>query len=346
MKKKEYMKGFASDNNAGVHPQIMEALNEVNYDHFISYGDDIYTKKAEKLFKSIFGEEISVYFVYNGTAANTLGITAATDSYHSVICADTAHINVDECGAPERFSGCKLLPVPHAKGKLTIKSIEKHMHGFGFEHHSQPHVISLTQSTEMGTVYTLSEINEICDYAHKHGLLVHMDGARIANAAAAMEAKFEEMTTKAGIDVLSFGGTKNGLMFGEAIVFLNPSIAKGFKYIRKQGMQLNSKMRFMAAQYIAYFEDDLWFKNAFHANEMARLLAEKVSKIPRVEITQPVESNAVFAFIPHEVTDALKQKYFFYTWNQETNEVRWMTSFDTKKEEIDDFAETLKKLIK
>jgi len=339
----ENPRGFASDNNAGVHPEIFNKMRGVNYGHVISYGDDPYTPRAIELFKNYFGKDIDVYFVFNGTAANVLGINAITQSYNAVICSDLAHLHVDECGAPEKYTGCKLLTVLSPNGKLSLEGIKSHLHGFGFEHHAQPKVISITQSTEMGTVYTIPEIKEISKLAHKHGLYLHMDGARIANAAVSLNCSFKELTVQAGVDVLSFGGTKNGMMYGEAVVFFNPTLSKDFKYIRKQGMQLGSKMRFIAAQFLALLEGDLWLRNAQHANDMAKYLGEKVSEIPQIRLTQPVEANAVFAILPAEIIAELQKKFFFYVWNEMTSEVRWMTSYDTTKEDIDRFIKEVKR---
>ena len=339
-------RGFASDNNAGVHPEIVKALDNANVGHCVGYGDDPFTWEAREIFRDIFGAQSEVFFVFLGTGANVLGLKAITQSYHSIICAETAHINVDECGAPEKFTGCKLLAVPTNNGKITVAEIQKHVHGIGFEHHSQPKVISITQSTEMGTVYTVKEIAEICDYAHKNNMLVHVDGARIANASASLNVGFTEMIKDTGVDVLSFGGTKNGMMYGEAIVFLKPELAKDFKYYRKQGMQLASKMRFISTQFLAYFNNNLWHKNATHANDMAKLLAEKVKAIPQVKITQEVQANGVFAIVPKHIIPILQEQYFFYEWNEFTGEVRWMTSWDTTTEDIEGFISVLKASLK
>jgi len=339
-------RGFASDNNAGVHPEILEALGRVNKGHVVSYGDDSYTRKAIEDFKVHFGKKIDVYFVFNGTAANVLGIKALSQSYHSVICSDLAHLHVDECGAPEKYTGCKLLTVPSPDGKLTPEGIRKHLHGFGFEHHAQPRIISITQSTEMGTVYTPEEIRAIADLAHSFGMYVHMDGARIANAAVSLAKGFQEITVGAGVDVLSFGGTKNGMMYGEAVIFFNPEISADFKYIRKQGMQLGSKMRFISAQFSALLSGDLWKKNAAHANSMAAYLAERIRLTGMIEITQPVEANAVFAILPPKLIPLLQGKFFFYVWNETTSEVRWMTSYDTTRKDIDSFVSEIETLFK
>lgn len=336
-----FQRGFASDNNSGVHPRILEAINNVNHGHTIAYGDDPITYKAVDKFKQIFGNDIEVYFVFIGSAANVLGLKALTQPYNAIICSETAHINVDECGAPERFTGCKLLTVPTTNGKLTIEGIKKHMHGFGFQHHSQPKVISISQVSELGTVYTVDEIRTLADFAHSHNMFLHMDGARLANAAVSLGKGFKEFTRDAGVDVLSFGGTKNGMMFGEAIVFFNPQLAHDFMYTRKQGLQLASKMRYISAQFLAYLEDGQWDSTARHANAMAQLLAKRVSQINGVTITQPVQANAVFATIPKEIIQPLQDEYFFYVWDVDRSEVRWMTSWDTTESDIDQFCSLL-----
>jgi threonine aldolase len=338
-------RGFASDNNAGIHPKVLSAIKQVNQDHVIAYGDDLYTEKAIQHFKNQFGKDIEVYFVFNGTAANVLGLKAITHSFNSIICTDIAHLNMDECGAPENFTGCKLLTIPTTDGKLTIEGIQKYLYGFGFEHHAQPKAVSITQATEMGTVYSIAEIEKISQIVHKYNLRIHMDGARLANAAAFLGNNLKEMTVDAGVDVLSFGGTKNGIMLGEAIIFFNPDLANNFKYIRKQGMQLGSKMRFVSAQFSALFRDNLWLKNAQHANQMARYLADQVENIPEIQITQPVQANGIFAIVPKKYIPQLQKEFFFYVWNEETSEVRWMTSFDTQPEDIDEFVTVIKKTL-
>ncbi len=341
-----FSRGFASDNNSGVHPRILEAINDVNHGHTIAYGDDPITQKAIDRFKQIFGNDIEVFFVFIGSAANVLGLKAVTQPHNAIICAETAHINVDECGAPERFTGCKLLSVPTVNGKLTIDGIKKHMHGFGFQHHSQPKVISISQVSELGTVYTVDEIKTLADFAHSHNMHLHMDGARLANAAVSLGKGFREFTRDAGVDVLSFGGTKNGMMYGEAIVFFNQQLALDFMYTRKQGLQLASKMRYISAQFLAYLEDGQWDSTARHANAMAQLLAKKVSAIQGVTITQPVHANAVFAIIPPELIHPLQSEYFFYVWDEDRSEVRWMTSWDTTEQDIDRFCELLEELMR
>jgi threonine aldolase len=346
MNSKEVRRGFASDNNAGVHPDVIEAMMSVNVGHVIGYGSDIYTEKAKTLFLEQLGDSAEIFFVFNGTAANVMGITGVTRSWNSIITAFSAHIEQDECGAPEKYSGCKVLSVDTTDGKITPQMVEKHIHGLDFEHHSQPRVLSITQATEMGTVYSAGEIMEIADLAHKNSMLLHMDGARIANAAVSLNLPFKAFTTDAGVDVLSFGGTKNGMMFGEAVCFLKPGLSQDFKYIRKQGMQLASKMRFISAQYIAYFENDLWKKCASHSNSMAKLLYEKVKNIDGIKITQTVQSNGVFVIIPPKIVENLRNHYFFYPWNEKASEYRWMTSWDTTEEDIENFVELLKKEIR
>lgn len=338
-------RGFASDNNAGIHPEILKAIENANSGHMVGYGNDPLTQQAIHLFKEQFGDETDVYFVFNGTGANVLALSNVTQSFHAVICADTAHIQVDECGAPEKFTGCKLLPVASVKGKLTPESIKKHLHGFDFEHHAQPKVISISQVTEMGTVYSVEEIKAIAALAHRHNMLVHMDGARIANAAVALDLPFKAFTKDAGVDLLSFGGTKNGMMMGEAVLFFNPDLSENAKYIRKQSMQLFSKMRFTSAQFLAYFNDGLWKKNALHANRMAKLLESEVLKTGKARLTQQTEANGVFAILPKAVIPELQKEYFFYVWDESASEVRWMTSFDTTEDDIYGFVALLDKLL-
>lgn len=338
-------KGFASDNNSGVHPEIFKAMEAANFGHVTGYGDDSYTLDAIEIFKKEFSEDTEVFFVFNGTGANVTGLSSATHSFNSIICAETAHIQVDECGAPEKFTGCKLLPVASVNGKLTPQAIQHHLYGFDFEHHSQPRIISISQTTELGTVYRPVEIRTLADLAHKNNMLLHMDGARIANAAVALNMDFREFTRDCGVDILSFGGTKNGMMMGEAVLIFNPELAVNTKYIRKQSMQLFSKMRFVGAQFIAYFKDDLWQKTATHANKMAKLLEGEILKIPQIKITRPVEANGVFAEIPQEIIEPLQQRFFFYIWDETKSEVRWMTSFDTEEKEIFEFTKLINRLL-
>jgi len=337
-------RGFASDNNAPVHPKIIEAMLACNKGHTVGYGDDIFTRQAEALIKNHFGEDSEVFFVFNGTAANVLGLNNITSSFNSIICTETAHIEEDECGAPEFITGCKLLPVPTKDGKLSIRSILPHLKGFDFEHHSQPAVVSITQATELGTVYRPDEIRELADYIHSLGMLLHMDGARIANAAAYLGLSLREVSKDCGVDVLSLGATKNGGMYGEAILFFKPELARNMKYHRKQGMQLASKMRYIAAQFSALLTDDLWLQNANHANEMAMHLAQAISNIPGLIITQPVEANGVFVKVKPDWIPELQKQFFFYEWDEKESVVRWMTSWDTTKDDVDSFIELVRSL--
>ena len=336
------LRGFGSDNFSGVLPEVFKALEESAFGHQHSYGEDKYTAKAIEDFKQIFGNDVDVYFVYNGTGANILSLSAFTHSYNAIICAETAHINVDECGAIEKQTGSKLLTVPTFDGKLTLGLIHNHMHGFDDQHHAQPKIISLTQCTELGTVYTHDELKDICDFAHAHNMYVHMDGARLANAVAYLGCTPASITKEVGIDVLSFGGTKNGMMFGEAVVFFNTTMSKEVKYIRKQLMQLHSKSRFIAAQFSAVLKDNLWLKSAAHANAMAQKLANAAEQIPSVSITQKVEANEIFAIIPREKITKLQEECFFYVWYEDAAEVRWVCSFDTTENDVIEFANLLR----
>jgi threonine aldolase len=346
MKNSKPSRSFASDNNAGVHPEIMEAIAAANDGHVIAYGDDPYTACAVKLFREHLGRDVEVFFVFGGTGANVLGLKAATESHQAIICAETAHINVDECGAPEKFTGCKLLSLSTPDGKIKVEQIKPLLHEVGFEHHVQPRVISVSQATEMGTVYTPRELKTLSSFAHDNNMLLHVDGARIANAAVGLKVKLKAITRDAGVDILSFGGAKNGMMYGEAVVFFDKSLAADFKYTRKQGTHLPSKMRFISAQFEALLANDLWRRNAEHANRMAQLLARELAKIPQVTITQKVEANGVFALVPKRYVPLLQKKYFFYVWNEETSEVRFMTSFDTTEDDIADFVGLVKKTVK
>ena len=339
-------RSFASDNNAGIHPEMIEAIRAANDGHVIAYGDDPFTARATKLFQKHFGRDVAVYFVFGGTGANVLGLKAVTQSHHAIICAETAHVNVDECGAPEKFTGCKLITVATLDGKLRVEQIKPLLHGIGVEHHVQPRVITVSQATEMGTVYTKKELKSLADFAHDHDMLLHVDGARLANAAVSLNASLKEITADAGVDVLSFGGTKNGMMYGEAVIFFDKRMAADFKYIRKQGMHLPSKMRFISAQFEALLSGDLWRRSAAHSNRMAQLLASELKKITQIQLTQPVEANGVFALIPRKYVPQLQKKYFFYVWNEEISEVRLMASFDTREEDVRDFVEFVRRTVK
>ena len=339
-------RGFGSDNHSGISPEVLKAIADANVDHALAYGDDEYCARVEQLFKQHFGSQAVVSFVFNGTGANTMAIDAMVRSHEAVVCAETAHVNVDECGAPQRIVGCRLLTVDTPDGKLTPELVKTRLHGFGFEHHSQPKAITITQSTELGTLYTINEIKALADLAHEYGMYLHVDGARLANAAVALNCSFKEMTTDAGVDVVSFGGTKNGLMIGESVVFLNPELAKDYKYRRKQGLQLCSKMRFLAVQFEAYFNNDLWRRNAEHSNHMAQILYNAVKDIPQVQVMYPVQVNGVFVKLPRNVWTELQKHYFFYDWDIDNDVVRWMCSFDTTEEDIRDFVNKLKELCK
>jgi len=332
------VRSFASDNNAGVHPKILQAIAAVNRGHVVGYGDDVYTEAAVRKFKQHFGSDVEVFVVFNGTAANCLSLKALTEPYHAVICAEAAHIYADECGAPEKFTGCKLIPIPTEDGKLTVEAVSHAYHGIGDQHHVQPRVISITQVTEVGTVYTPQEIRDLARFAHDREMFLHMDGARIANAAVSLGLTLRQSTRDLGVDVLSFGGTKNGALGAEAVVFFEKKISRDFLYLRKQGMQLASKMRFISAQLNALLSNDLWRTNAQHANRMAALLQKEISKIAKVKIVYKVEANGVFAQIPRRAIAKLQKRYFFYVWNEEESVVRWMCSFDTTEQDVKQFA--------
>jgi threonine aldolase len=336
------VRGFASDNYSGVHPEVLEAIAAANGGHQISYGEDEYTERFGHVVLSHFGPAAEAFPVFNGTGANVTALQSLLPRWGAVVCAQTAHINVDENGAPERVGGMKLLAVPTEDGKLTPELIDREAWGWGDEHRAQPLAVSLTQSTELGTLYSIEELKAITSHAHALGMKVHMDGARLSNAAAALDAPLRAFTRDAGIDILSMGGTKNGLMFGEAIVVLDPEAATGLKYLRKMNMQLASKMRFISAQLIALYEGDLWLRSARHANAMAQRLRTAVEGIGGITITQPTQSNAVFAKLPDGAADRLRESFRFYDWDAATGEVRWMCGFDTTEEDIDRFAEAIR----
>ena len=362
-------RGFGSDNHSGFSPEVIEALVRANDCHALAYGDDEVTARLEVLIKETFGPQASIYLVFNGTGANVLCIDAMCRSHEAVVCAETAHINVDECGAPQRVVGCRLLTVDTPDGKLTPELVKTRLHGFGFEHHSQPKAISISQPTELGTLYTLDEIKALADLAHSHNMYLHVDGARLANAAVALGCSFKEMTTDCGVDALSFGGTKNGLIMGESCVLLNPTLDNDMLYRRKQMTQLGSKMRFMAAQFEEYLGgvqgvqgsakecktnvsiEPLWYRNAEHSNRMAQLLQKElqdsslITHHSSLKIMYPVQVNSVFVQLPRDVWKRLQECYFFYDWDEDADVVRWMCSFDTTEEDIHDFVDTLKSLL-
>lgn len=343
----ENYRGFASDNYAGAHPEVLEAIASANGGHQIAYGEDVYTARLHEVMKSHFGDSAEVFPVFNGTGANVTALTSMVPRWGAVIGSSTAHIHTDEGGAPERVSGLKLLTVDTPDGKLTPELIDHEAWGWGDEHRAQPLVVSITQTTELGTLYTPSEIRAIADHVHERGMKLHLDGARISNAAAALGVPLREFTTDAGVDVLSFGGTKNGLLYGEAVVVLNPEASDGLVFLRKLSMQLASKMRFVSAQLIALLTDDLYLRSASHANAMAaRLrsaLEERVAsgEITGLAFTQATQANAVFATLPPGVADTLRESFRFYDWNPATREVRWMCSFDTQESDIDAFVSAI-----
>jgi threonine aldolase len=329
-------RGFASDNSATIHPDVLAAIARVNVGHAFGYGHDEYTLSVEARVASAFGENASAFFVFNGTGANVLSLRSACRRFEAVICAETAHLNVDECGAPEVIAGLKLLTVPGIDGKLTPELVESRIARVGDEHAVQPHLVSISQCTELGTLYTVDELLALAEVAGSHHLLLHVDGARLSNAAAALGVSLGEAAV--GADVVSFGGTKNGLLGAEAVVLLNPALAQEFLYVRKQSMQLASKMRFLAAQFDALLTDELWLRSAGHANAMASRLAGALTDVPGLTITRPVQTNAIFAVLPAAITASLQREYPFYVWDESIGEVRWMCSWDTTEEDVDGFA--------
>ncbi|HVF39343.1 MAG TPA: low specificity L-threonine aldolase [Gemmatimonadaceae bacterium] len=336
---------LASDNWSGVHPEVLAAIVAANEGHLASYGHDAYTKSITDRIKEIFGGRAEVFFVFTGTGANVLSLQTLARPYNAVICSENAHIYTSECGAPEKHVGCKLLPLPAPQGKIDPDDIAGHLQYIGDDHSAQPSAVSISQATEYGTVYTRNEIEVISSFAHGHGLKVHMDGARVANAAAHLGASLRQITVDAGIDVLSFGGTKNGLIAGEAVVFFDTALAKDFAFRRMQGMQLASKMRFIAAQFDALLTDDLWLRSATHANAMASLLAKGLAELPGVRVTQKVQANEVFAVIPREHIAPLQSDCYFHIWNESASEARFVTAFDTTPDDIQGFLSSARKLM-
>ncbi len=339
------MKMFISDNNSGAHPKILEAIYNCNNGHEPSYGNDKYSEKAIELFREEFEKDVDVYFVTSGTAANIVGLTGLLQPFEGVACVDTAHINTDECGAFERFGGNKILYVPNRNGKIGPEDIKEYLSSKDDEHQVQPKVISISQITELGTIYTIDEIKELANFAHKNDMLLHIDGARISNGVVALNSSFKEMITDTGVDLLSFGGTKNGMMMGEAIVSFNKEISKNFKYIRKQGMQLISKMRFISVQFIPYLENEIWRENATNSNNTAKYLKEELLKIQNVKIINEVSGNILFAQFPKELKEVFKKEFSSYEMDRENNILRLVTSFDTTKEDVDDFVKRIKIII-
>ncbi|MBB4160600.1 threonine aldolase [Streptomyces cinereoruber] len=336
------VRGFASDNYAGAHPEVLAALALANEGHQVAYGEDQYTDHLQRIVHSHFGPSAEAFPVFNGTGANVTALQALTDRWGAVVCAESAHINVDEGGAPERMGGLKLLTVPTPDGKLTPELIDRQAWGWEDEHRAMPQVVSITQNTELGTVYTVDEIRAIVEHAHAKGMKVHLDGARIANAAASLDVPMRAFTNAVGVDVLSYGGTKNGMVFGEAVIVLNPDAVSHMKHLRKLSMQLASKMRFVSVQLEALLAKDLWLRNARHSNAMAQRLAAGVRALDGVEILYPVQANAVFARLPHEVSRRLQERFRFYFWDEAAGDVRWMCAFDTTEDDVDAFLQALK----
>jgi threonine aldolase len=331
-------RGFASDNSATVHPEVLDAIHRVNDGHAFGYGHDPYSERVERAVAAEFGADGRAFLVFNGTGANVLALRAACRPWQAVICAETAHLNVDEGGAPESIAGVKLMTVPTEHGKLTPDLVRSRLGRAGDEHAVQPRVISISQCTELGTVYTPHELSELAELARSAGLLLHVDGARLSNAAAALGVPLRAISGDAGVDILSFGGTKNGLLGGEAVVLFDPALADGFAHLRKQSLQLASKMRFLAAQFEALLSDSLWLRSARHANAMALRLAEAVGELPGLTITRPVQTNVVFATLPAAAVAALQERFAFYVWDERRSEVRWMCSWDTTEGDVDAFA--------
>jgi threonine aldolase len=342
-------RGFASDNYSGVHPEVLDAIAAANGGHQIAYGEDQYTERLQEVFAGHFGEGVEVFPVFNGTGANVTGLQSMLPRWGAVVSASTAHINSDEGGAPERVGGMKLLTVPTPDGRLTPELIDREAWGWGDEHRAQPLVVSITQTSELGTAYTAEEIRAIADHVHERGMRLHLDGARLSNAAASLGLPLRAFTRDAGVDVLSFGGTKNGALGAEAIVVLNPEASEGLKYLRKLNMQLASKMRFVSAQLVALLEGDLWIRSASHANAMARRLRDALDAgiasgdLPGLGFTQETQSNGVFATLPAGVADRLRDRGFkFYDWDRAAGQVRWMCSFDTTEADVDGFVEAIR----
>lgn len=336
------MRSFASDNNSGVHPLIIEAITKANENHAVGYGDDPWTKKAACKIKDVFGENASPFFVFNGTGANSVALQAVTRPFNSIICAETAHIYVDECGAPARMTGAAITPVPTTDGKLTVEQIKERLTNFGVCHHSQPKAVYISQVSELGTVYTIEEVRQIADLLHAHNMYLHMDGARLANACAFLNCDMRRVTVDAGVDILSFGGTKNGMMMGEAVVSFRPEITEYLQYYRKQSAQLASKMRYLSAQFIPYLENNLWLENALKANVSAAKLYDILKEYPEIKFTQKPETNQLFFTAPAEIARKLREKYYFYFWNETNYEIRLVTSWDTTGEDIACFEQDLR----
>ncbi|MDY4552202.1 MAG: aminotransferase class V-fold PLP-dependent enzyme [Parabacteroides sp.] len=336
------MRSFASDNNSGVHPLVMEAIAKANDNHAVGYGDDPWTAEATDKIRAVFGPSADPFFVFNGTGANSVALQAVTRPFNSILCATTAHIYVDECGAPARMTGCAVTPIPTPDGKLTPELIRPYLCNFGVCHHSQPKAVYISQVSELGTVYTIEEVRALADLLHAYHMYLHMDGARLANACAHLNCTMKQVTVDAGVDILSFGGTKNGMMMGESVISFRPEISENLAFYRKQSAQLASKLRYLSAQFIPYLTDNLWLENALRANISAEKLADVLRQYPEIHFTQAVESNQLFFTIPEKPLKRLQEKYFFYMWNEANREARLVTSWDTSGEDIARFEQDLK----
>ena len=336
------MRSFASDNNSGVHPLVMEAIAKANDNHAVGYGDDPWTAAATDKIRAVFGPSADPFFVFNGTGANSVALQAVTRPFNSILCATTAHIYVDECGAPARMTGCAVTPIPTPDGKLTPELIRPYLCNFGVCHHSQPKAVYISQVSELGTVYTIEEVRALAELLHAYHMYLHMDGARLANACAHLNCTMKQVTVDAGVDILSFGGTKNGMMMGESVISFRPEISENLAFYRKQSAQLASKLRYLSAQFIPYLTDNLWLENALRANISAEKLADVLRQYPEIHFTQAVESNQLFFTIPEKPLKKLQEKYFFYMWNEANREARLVTSWDTSGEDIARFEQDLK----
>jgi len=340
------MRSFGSDNHSGVHPEIMQAIEHVNTDHAIAYGGDFWSEQAKQKIKEVFGQDVEVFFVFNGTGANVVSLQAFIQPFHSIVSPQTGHIAVDECGAVEFMCRSTLKTIETTNGKLTPKLIEPLLHCFGNEHHSQPKAAYISQCSELGTVYSMEETALLADFLHRHKMYLCMDGARIANATVSLQKTFKEITVDCGVDILSFGGTKNGMMMGEAVIVLRPELADNLKYIRKQSAQLFSKMRYISSQFLAYFENDLWHRNAQQANNMAQLLRKKIATVANFEFTQPTDANIILLKMPKPVIQKMLENHFFYVWNESLDEIRLVTSWNTTENDINLFINDLKEIYK
>lgn len=339
------MRSFGSDNHSGVHPTILKAISEANTDHMIAYGDDPYSEIVSLKIKQLFGEQARFFPMFNGTGANICALRACVQPFHAIIAPETGHIFVDECGAPEWLTGAAVKSVSTPDGKVKPDMLHSFFHNFGFEHHSQPKVLYISQLSELGTAYTIDEIKALAELLHQHNMYLHMDGARIANAAATLGVSFKEITSEAGVDILSFGGTKNGMMMGESVITFRPELAENMKYIRKQSTQLYSKMRFCSAQFLAYLEHDLWLQNARHSNKMAQLLRSELEGIPSIQFTQNTDGNILLLKMEPQMIETLLKKHFFYIWDESSHEIRLVTSWDTTEEDVMALVKDIKSII-